>query len=93
MRKKTEDKFDYTMYYAGYRYQVSEDLLKRGDYFYDFILHNLGGNPVQFCDTESLADFINKDYAKKEFKKRRSAKIIATNDPALNIMGIAGLIK
>lgn len=84
-------KYSYEMHYGGYTYIVSEDLLKQGDYYFDFVIHRYRGNPIHHCDSEALANIINKNYDNKPFIERRSAKIAETNDPTLIEHGVKKL--
>jgi len=73
-----------------YRLTIQEDLVTVGDYIYDFVSGNLGRDPIVRCDSERFAELINVEH-KKPLYQRRSAKIIASNDPVLNINGVSDL--
>lgn len=88
-KNKEEEKFDYEMS-TKYKYKLSEDLVEIGDYIYDFEIRNLRGYGKETLkvDTEDFAKVINTHYKNTPFEKRRSAKIIATNDPKLIADGV-----
>lgn len=73
-----------------YEITVEENLVSIGDYIFDFVSNNLGGNPVYRCDTEYFTKLVNKEY-QKPLAQRRSAKIIASDDPVLNVQGVPTL--
>lgn len=76
--------------HMGYRITVDEDPVAAGDYIFDFIFSNAGANPIVRCDTDYFAELINKEH-QKPLHLRRSAKIIASNDPVLNVQGVPAL--
>jgi hypothetical protein len=78
--------------HRGFDYKISlDDFLNLNDYYLDFTLLSVNYNAVQMCDSISLRDYINSNYKNTESLKRLSAKIIASNDPVLNIQGIPSL--
>lgn len=100
MRTKKENNFTkqgkdgcYSTFFLGFTYVFSiTELLKLNDYYIDFILeHYSSSNAISRCDTESLLKCINDNFKNTEPLKRRSAKIIATNDPVLNLNGVPDL--
>lgn len=71
---------------CGYTYVCSDEPLKMGDWYIDHQKHNwVYGNPIEDCNSESLAIFINKENTGTSW---RSKKIIATDDPKLIAAGV-----
>lgn len=76
--------------YEGFIYELSDEPLKKGDWYVDHQKYNWGiGDCIEDCDSEGLAEFINKE--KENPKMWHSKKIVATNDPVLNYYGIKNL--
>lgn len=77
--------------YEGFIYILSDELIKKGDWYIDHQKYNFGiGNALEDCDSEGLAEFINE--RNEDPKSWHSKKIIATNDPVLNYYGIKTLL-
>jgi len=78
--------------YKEFIYKISTDEINIsvGDYIFDFVNNNYGKCPVFRCDTNYFAELINKEH-QKPIAYRRSAKVIASDDPVLNANGIPGL--
>lgn len=73
-----------------YRITVDKNPVSGGDFIFDFAFCNWGRDPIIQCDSDYFAELINKEH-QKPFYERRSAKIIASNDPVLNLYGVPGL--
>lgn len=73
--------------YEEFIYLTSNDLLKKGDWYVDHQKYYLGWNPIEDCDSKSLASFIN---GKKS--GWHSKKIIASNNPNLISKGVKQLL-
>lgn len=84
---------DYTILnHLGYNYKISDDLLVLNDYYIDFKLYRGSSTyAIDRCNPVSLLNYINSSYLSTEPIKRLSAKIVASNDPVLNIQGIPTL--
>lgn len=80
--------------HRGYVYLTSLDKVGKGDYILDYDLCLGNKNAVIHCDSDAFVELINKHYEDhKSFVGRKSAKIIATDEPNLVAAGIAPLIK
>lgn len=70
--------------YGGFIYILSDDALRKGDYYMDHQKYATRyGDPIEDCDSDGLAEFIN-----RRSRGWYSRKIIATNDPVLNYYGV-----
>lgn len=75
--------------HRGYVYLTSLDKVGKGDYILDYDLTLSNKNAVIHCDSDAFVELINKHYEDhKSFVGRKSAKIIASDDPALRAAGI-----
>lgn len=74
----------------AYEITIEENPVSPGDYIFDFHNNSIGADPVFQCDSSYFAELINKEH-QKPMTTRRSAKIIASNDPALNAAGVPRL--
>ncbi len=77
-------------HYKSFNYQISFDqFLELNDYCLDFKLMHLSSDAaIVHCDTMSLVEYINKSYREVPIINRLSAKIIATDNPALLMNGV-----
>ena len=75
------------IHYEGFMYILSDEPLKKGDWYVDHQKYCYKMNPIEDCDSDSLADFIN-----ERRSGWRSKKIEQTNDPVLNYYGVKSIL-
>lgn len=86
--RKPPKPFDYIVSYSYHKYKISEDLVSLNDYIFYFERKSLGGSALVLCDSESFCAVVNNHYNRTPFLNRVSAKIVATDDPELNLKGV-----
>lgn len=74
----------------GYTYILSDAPLQQGDWYIDHQKYNwVCGYPVEDCDSEGLANFINKEKRKPNYWN--SKKVSDTDDPKLINAGVSSI--